>query len=195
MHTDSADLAAKLQVPAVDDRASARDRYLARLRGELEGLLAYLRDQEEKLGTKRIDPASGAYHAIEILGAARYAPAASFLMTHLDVRSTAFSVVSDEFRAHFPFFPCAVAVSAIGTPAAITALRDEIARADATTTRFQLGCLVLKNVVGVDLALLLIAHLAKQDPQFRQKQEHANRLVQMNVDEWEATFCSDFTVR
>jgi hypothetical protein len=190
MHTDHDYPFDDLQAASQEHAAKAKELILERLRSDLDGLLTFLWDKAEQLeATKRIDPASVEFHAIEILQFARYSAAADVCVRHLDTRSTAFPAVSDEAQVHVRFFPFAVAAAAIGTPA-LSALTTEILTADPSTTRFQLSCLVVKAFLGEDLALLYVANAAKNDPH---RLEQASRFVRMPSDDWEATFCSDYS--
>jgi hypothetical protein len=169
--------------------SQAKEQFLTHLRTDLDGLVALLTNQREELEkTKRIDPTSPAYHAIEIVQFTRYRPAAE-LCTHLiDTRSTAFPVVSDEKQAHFPFFPFAAAAAAIGTPA-VPGLTTNVMNSEPATTRFQLSCLALKEILGNELTL---QHLANAETKHL---EQATGILQMNTNAWEANFCSDYAIR
>ena len=136
MRTDNSPLADRLQTAAPEDRARLKDQFVAGLRDELDALVGVLRGKDDQLaGTRRIDPASGEYHAVEVLQFARYAPAADLFVRHLDARSTAFPTMSDEAQVDFRFFPFALAASAVGTPA-VAALTGAIGTADVGTTRY-----------------------------------------------------------
>jgi hypothetical protein len=197
MPAENGNLAEKLQAEPAERRVRVKEQFVARLRGELDGLLTLLRAKDEQFtATQRIDPTSGEYQAVEILQVARFSPAADLFVRHIATRSTAFSVVSDEVRSEFPYFPFAVAVAEIGSPA-VLALTGEILTADPTTTRFQLSCLVLRQILGEELALLHIGHSVHKDPQYSesQRQEQATRFIKMRTSDWEAAFCSDFALR
>ena len=186
----------QLQSAAPAERARAKEQFVAGLRDELEGLMGLLRGKDEQLaGKKRIDPTSAEFQAVEILQFARYSPAADLLVRQLDTRRTDFPVVSDEFQAFFRFFPFAVAASAVGMPA-VPGLTKELGVADVATTRFQLSCLVLKEILGEELALAQLAIAAKNDARLRdaQRQEQASQFIEMKTAEWEATLCSDYTL-
>src|SRR5262245_56440005 len=104
MPMDDSPLADKLQRLSPKERAQVKEEFVARLQGEMDELLGLLWDRDEPLeSTKRIDPASAEYHAVEMLQAARYSSAADLFVRHLDARSTAFPTVSDEAQVHFQF--------------------------------------------------------------------------------------------
>jgi hypothetical protein len=175
--------------------AQAKEHFLANLRAQLDGLVTLLTSQSKELEkSKRIDPTSPAYHAVEIVQFARYIPAAELCVQLIDTRSTAFPVVSDEKQAHFPFFPFAVAAAAIGTPA-VPGVTANILTAEPATTRFQLSCLVLKEILGQELAEQHLANVAKNDTRASQHLQQATRLLQTSTNAWEATFCSDYAIR
>jgi hypothetical protein len=197
MQTETSNLAGKLQGESPERRARVKEQFVARLRGELDGLVALLRDKEEEFTkSPRINPDSAEYSAVEILEFARYSAAADFFVRHIATRSTAFSVTSDEMRPHFPYFPFAVATIAIGAPA-VLALTGEMMTAEPTTTRFQLSCLALREILGEELALLVVANAVNKDPQYRenQREEQAAKYVKMRPGMWQATHCSDFALR
>ena len=186
----------QLPSAAPAERARVKEQFIAGLRDELEGLLGLLRAKDEQLaGKKRIDPTSAECHAVEILQFARYSPATELFVRQLDTRRMDFPVVSDEFQAFFRFFPFAVAASAVGMPA-VPALTKELGVADVTTTRFQLSCLVLKEILGEELALAQLAIAAKKDAGLRDgpRQEQASQFMQMKTADWEATLCSDYAI-
>jgi hypothetical protein len=186
----------QLQSATPDERARVKEQFIAGLRDELDGLLNFLRGKDEQLARKkRIDPSSAEFHAVEILQFARYSPAADLFVRQLDTRRTDFPVVSDEFQAFFRFFPFAVAASAVGMPA-VPALTKELGVADVATTQFQLSCLVLKEILGEELALAQLAIAAKTDAGIRdaQRQEQASQFIQMKTADWEATLCSDYAI-
>jgi len=174
-----------------------KEEYIERVRGELDSLVAYLLDVEKELERqKRLDPASAALYAIEILQFARYVPVMELFVRQLDMRRSDFPIVSDEKPAHFPFFPFAVALAAIGTTA-VPALTTGILSLDPTTTRFQLSCLVLREILGEELALHHLTNAAKDDGQARDAQwsEEVARLVRMNPNAWVAMYCSDYSAQ
>jgi hypothetical protein len=197
MDRDNGHLAEKLQRLPPNERAQAKEQFISRWRDELDELLRLLWSKDEDLArTKRIDPTSAEYHTIEILQLARYSSAADFFVRHIDVRSTAFPIISDEAQVHFQFFPFAVAVTAIGMPA-VSALSTHLLEAEPGTTRFQLSCLVLKQILGEELAPYSLANLTKKDPELLsdEKKRQASRFLQMRVEDWEATFCSDYSTQ
>jgi hypothetical protein len=196
MAKDNGNLADKLRGEPSPQTVQVTEQFVARLRGELDGLVRFLQEQEKQLGSKRIDPAGGAYQAVAVLQFARYSPAADLCIRYLDTRSTSFPAVSDEAQVHFPFFPFAVAAAAVGMPA-VAGLTAEIMTADPTATRFQLSCLALKAILGEELALLQVTNEVKKAPQSHQGQrlEQATRFIRMPVDDWEATFCSDYRAK
>src|SRR5262249_16625937 len=148
MQTDRESLANRLQNKSPEHASQVKEGFIASLHSELDGLLTLLEDKDAEFErTKRIDPASGAYHAVAILQFVRYGPAADLCVRRIDTRSTAFPVVSDEAQVHFPFFPFAVTASALGVPV-LSGLSREILTASPDTTRFQLTCLVLKEILG-----------------------------------------------
>jgi hypothetical protein len=104
--------------------------------------------------------------------------------------------VSDEAQVHFPFFPLAVAAAALGMPA-VSFLTVEILTADPGTTRFQLSCLVLKEILGEELALVHVAQVATKDARLGDgpRREQVSRFVRLPVNDWQATFCSDFSAK
>jgi hypothetical protein len=175
--------------------AQAKEQFVNDLRAQLDGLVTLLMKEREELEkTKRVDPATPVHHAIEIVQFARYSPAAELCVQLIDTRSTAFPVVSDEKRAHFPFFSFAVAVAAIGTPA-VAGLTTNVLLADTATTRFHLSCLALKEILGEELARQHLAIAGKGDARASHYLEQAARLMRMNTNSWEASFCSDYKVR
>jgi hypothetical protein len=195
MQANNANLAARLQAASAEQRTKLKDDFIVQMRGELDRLVTLLSAKEfEK--ANRIDPASAEYHAVEILQFARYPDAAQLFVEHLDTRSTAFPTVSDERQAHFPFFPFAVGAAAIGVPA-LSALTAGIVGTDGKSTRFQLCCLVVKEILGEELALSYVADLAKNNPPLRdnQRMEEASRLIRTRTNTWNAIYCSDYAAR
>lgn len=185
MHTDSSLLATRLS-------AATADQFVARLTAELDALLRLLQEQCDRLAEKkRIDPAGGEAHAVAVLRFARYAPAAGLFVQLIDVRQTDFPTVSDEWQAHYRFFPFAVAAAAVGNPA-VPALIATVADADVGSTRFALACLVLKEIFGEEFALQLVATAAGADVGRR---EEAAKVVRTPADRWEATSCTDYAIR
>ncbi len=180
----------RLPSAAPDERARLTEQFVAGLRGELDGLLGLLRGNEQLAKTKRIDPTSAEYHAAEVLRFARYGPAAEVFVRLLDARRTDYPVESDESQADYRYFPFAAAAAAVGTPA-VPALTREVGAADAGTTRFQLSCLVLREIFWEELALAQIAGAAGADAR---RKEQAARFVRLRPENWDATLCSDYTV-
>jgi hypothetical protein len=182
----------KDQLPgaAPAERARLKEQFVAGLRGELDGLLGLIRGNEQLARAKRIDPTGAEFHAADVLRFARYGPAAELFVRLLDTRRTDYPRESDETQADYRYFPFAAAAAAVGTPA-VAALTGEVGTADVGTTRFQLSCLVLKEILGEELALAQLAGAAGTDGT---REEQASHFVRLAPEAWEATMCSDYSV-
>lgn len=170
--------------------AQATEPFLARLKADLDGLLALVGDKgEEYRRTKRLDPDGAECQALAVLTFARWRDAADLCADLIDVRRTDFTTVSDEAQGHFVYFPFAVAAAAIGTTTTVAVLSETVRTADPTTTRFQLSCLVLRQILG---EYLVLASLGEIDAE---RQEQVSAIVQTPLARWRANRCSDYTIR
>jgi hypothetical protein len=186
----------QLAIAAPAERARVKEQFVADLDRDLSGLLQLLRAKEEQLARgKRIDPAASEYCALEIIQFTRFHPAADLIVRLLDTRRTDFPIVSDESQTHFKFFPFAVAAVGIGVPS-IPDLTRELGAAEVDTTRFQLSCLVLREILGEELALAQLAIAARADARLRdgQRQGQAALWFKKKPTEWKASLCADYTI-
>lgn len=198
MATEANTLANKLQAAGPEQRAQVKEAYLAALREDLDSLVSLLEAKSPQFDERpRIDPASAEYQAVEILSFVRYTAAGGLFARYLHVRSSDFSVVADETHSHYQAFPFALALAATGTQAGLSILTEEISAADPKSTRFQLSCLVLKQILDEPLAIVVVEDLNRNDANFQNdgRYEQALRFVKMRPEEWKASFCSDFAAR
>jgi hypothetical protein len=190
MRTDHQRLADQLRATAADGRPQLAEQFVVRLGDELDALLGLLGEWDtQAAGVKRIDPAGGEYHAVGVLAFARYQPAAELFVRRIDTRSTAFPTESDEYQSDYPFFPFAAATAAVGAPA-LPRLAEVIATAEVGSTRFDLSCLVLREILGEELANALVGESAEPP-----RKERAARLFRLAVGKWEASSCTDYAIR
>lgn len=185
-------LAQQLKAASAKQRIKVKDKFIKDMDKQSECLLDFLHSAAKSWrSTENIDGSSAEHFAIEILGYLRYEKALSFFIRHLSVRDPAGFLVSNEFTPHWLHFPCAVALSRLGT-VALPSLVEQIRYSDPSTIRFQLSCLVLQKILGMNLASSYIEKIAAKDSALSAKLKAASRFIAMRMMDWDAERCADF---
>jgi hypothetical protein len=189
--TSDATLLPRLLAASEGEREKIAKQYAQGVAADTGEVIAWLKRDPEFL-KRKVGKQSVEMNAIRLLGDLRREEATGLLFDAIEVYDDSFPIASDEWTAQFPLFPCAIALTKIGAPA-IPHLLKAIQEGDETTLRFQLSCLVLRSVLGEQVALAAVKTLEDQGA-FRNsaKEAAAIKLVKSNPNQWSALNCKDF---
>ncbi len=169
--------------------------YRDQRQADIQALMSIVGEQEATLiKSQKIVTGSKEGFAITLLGDLRATTAAPLLARLITVRSSSFSLISDEDQPHWYAFPAAVALSKIGLPA-VEPLLDRVRTAPPTSTAFHLGAVTLEAILGEELAILAAQQYARDHSDFSQADRLTalTTLIRTGHKRWTAHSASDFS--
>lgn len=169
--------------------------YLNQHQADIQELTSIVGEQETTLvKSQKITSGGKEWFAITLLGDMRAATAVPLLARLLAVRSSSFSLISDEDHPHWYSFPAAVALSKIGLPA-VQAVLDQARTVPPTSTTFHLGGVTLEAILGEELAIFAAEQYARDHSDFARADRLTalTALIRTGHKRWTAYSASDFS--